>query len=617
MKNILLFSAFLAFQSPLYAEDCVNCDTKLSAQSDLEKKLLELKAPMVVNCEDHLKNEVENEYNANFANQPKKTATIKGLKLSGSSDEINFVTKMIGEKPPVDKWADAKSCSDVLCALTKVYDSKEAAQRALNIAKRHGYIASIAKDFTDDTTKPIGQTFSLAELQIIDMAYKQLPPTYKKLRSMDRLKRMPNGYSSPRSPNAAAYARPGFKSSYFSTEGEIVFIQSAFSDDKTWGTLVAIHELSHHMDFSKSDKVSFGLSEVPAFMKLSGWKKSVSYKTDDKGKKVQEEEWTHDKGKKFVTDYAATQPAEDLADSAAYYILEPRKLKRIDPEKYNYIKNNLFGGKEYLNEPDLQVDNEELLAECMKDTKDLTLYGRNQYVPKISPSCFDNYIKNFEITDPKLCNYSKDQLKTYLYDKVSTNLDGINASLEICSQDLESHKNSCSNANDYRKSCAVEKCELNPLVKAKVRTMDYSDNSNKAMQALQRKVGLPKMATSLLTSALSEKMGVSYSFNLNKHKEFIDRAVPQFLKMLDESGFKFDDSMNLTNAAQYFIMTDKELTKSLDSFQQEVLKVSDRNKEKNLELVKAWAKTQSIEDPADIEALTEAVTLQKKGWFSK
>lgn len=618
MKIFLILSLLMSSFS-LYAEDCVNCETPVGKNS-LEEKIKSLESTVVINCTDQLKNDAEDEYNANFRHLPKKTAVIKGLKLSGSPDELTYLTKMLGEKP-TDRWSKARSCDDVLCALTAVYDSRESAQRALNIAKRNGYIVSAGKDFIDEKDVPIGELFSLDEIQTIDLAYKQLPPTFKRLKTLDRLKRMPHGKLSPRSPNAAAYARPGYKSSYYSAEGEIVFIDSAFKDDKTWGALVAIHELAHHVDFSKSDKTQFGLSEIPAFMKISGWKKSVKYETDAKGKKVQVEDWSHTKDKKFVTSYAATEPAEDLADTAAYYVLEPQKLKSIDPEKYEYVKNNLFGGKEYLNEPDLQISTEELLAKCMEHYKEFPIYSKSFYSSsEVSNRCLDKFVADYKVTDPKICNYSKDQIKTYLFDKMAKTMEEVNSSLKSCSGKLESYRNECmAKDNDFRASCPVERCDVHELVKPKIRDASYIDRGSHAMEALKKKVGVTGIVTEVLNSVFAEKMGVSFEFSLYQHRDFIERANPTVAKMLVDNNFKFDQKDSTKNMAQSFLMSDKDLTKAFNAFQQNVLKAKEKSKEKNLELIKAWAQSQSLEDSPQFENLAETITQfnKGKGWFSR
>ena len=602
---IILLS--LKFLTTVKAEDCVSCTPEQKPFVKVEKTIEALQAMTAVNCVDQLKKDAQDEYAENFSKSPKKTEVIKGIKLSGSSEEISFLKKMLGTKPN-SEWDKAKGCDTVLCALTKVYNSEEAAQRSLNIAKRAGYIVSAQKDFNLDK-KDVGQLFSLEELQVIDLAYKKLPTSYKKLRSLDRLKRLPSGLVSPRSPNAAAYASPGYHSSYFEDEGEITFLDSAFTKDKTWGPLVAIHELSHHSDFSKSDKVSFGHSESPAYLKLSGWKKFQKYETDKStGKKTLVESWEHAKGKKFVTGYAATEPAEDLADSAAFYVYEPKKLKTIDPEKYEFIKKNLFGGKEYLNEPDLQVADEDILKRCMQDTKNITLF----FDPSLSDNCLDNFIKEYVISDPKLCNYDKAQLKQSLFDRINPSIEAVNAALKKCNNDLNENKSSCLKENNYQKKCGIEKCQLDSILSPKVSALSsYIDSEKLAYEAIKKKMGATDFLASTLINGLSGKGRVATTYALEMQQGFLDNAGAALATYIEKENFKFDSNERPNSRFQRSMMLDKGMSEKLASFQTKVLKSATKSQEKNLELIKSWATEQSLEDSPLFNELAETMRKYK------
>lgn len=49
----------------------------------------------------------------------------------------------------------------------------------------------------------------------------------------------------------------------------------------------------------------------------------------------------------FVTDYAHTSQYEDFADSYLTYIGDPEKLQFYNPDKYEFMKDNVFAGEEY------------------------------------------------------------------------------------------------------------------------------------------------------------------------------------------------------------------------------------------------------------------------------
>jgi hypothetical protein len=73
---------------------------------------------------------------------------------------------------------------------------------------------------------------------------------------------------------------------------------------------------------------------------LSGWKE----KTNESG----EPSWIHNKTSGFVSDYAKSSPAEDYAESCMNYILHPNKLKKLAPEKFEYMKTQVFSQEDFL-----------------------------------------------------------------------------------------------------------------------------------------------------------------------------------------------------------------------------------------------------------------------------
>lgn len=53
-------------------------------------------------------------------------------------------------------------------------------------------------------------------------------------------------------------------------------------------------------------------------------------------------------GTGFVSSYAKTNEYEDFAESYAFYIVDPEALVFYSPEKYEFIKNKVFYGREYI-----------------------------------------------------------------------------------------------------------------------------------------------------------------------------------------------------------------------------------------------------------------------------
>ena len=487
------------------------------------------------------------EYLDNFEKLPKTKRLIKGLNLEGSALELSYLHKMLGEKPS-EKWKSAKECKNVLCALTKIYDSEETAARVLNIAKRDGYIVSASKDFTDENDKAIGQTFSPAEIRDIDLAYKMLPASFKKLGSLDKLKRLPNGYSSARAPMAAAYASPSLHLPIinYHRQGEITFLEGGFNSDKSWGPLVAVHELSHHVDYSSNKDHDLGISEGAAYRKLSGWKKKNTYKIDKTtGKKVLVSEWQSTKDKKFVTDYASTEPAEDFAESSAFYIYRPQELKSIDPEKYDFLKKNIFRGKEYLSSVEIPLPLSGLLKTCLDSKKSYTTYKERKYGrTSLSPNCLNNYFKEFLITDPNLCSYNTDQLKVTAADKIASQLNYLNNILNNAYDELPALTKECEDQNNYKEDCpgmkyfeknniSAEKMNLSESetknvqdsIGQKLHLEDFKRKNQKVIEALIAKRGKGSLLSEMLVGGLADKNKISNAFLYSRIIKFLTLAA--------------------------------------------------------------------------------------------
>lgn len=90
---------------------------------------------------------------------------------------------------------------------------------------------------------------------------------------------------------------------------------------------IMFHEMSHNIGQSKK------LDTSEEWLKISGWVDRVEY-------------WIPSE-KKFISDYSYANPQEDFAESMVGYRYDPVTLKKIAPEKYEFIKNKVFGGIEY------------------------------------------------------------------------------------------------------------------------------------------------------------------------------------------------------------------------------------------------------------------------------
>jgi hypothetical protein len=50
----------------------------------------------------------------------------------------------------------------------------------------------------------------------------------------------------------------------------------------------------------------------------------------------------------FVTEYATMTSADDFAETFSFYVNDPELVMAVCPEKYRFIKDYLFEGKEFI-----------------------------------------------------------------------------------------------------------------------------------------------------------------------------------------------------------------------------------------------------------------------------
>lgn len=110
---------------------------------------------------------------------------------------------------------------------------------------------------------------------------------------------------------------------YWSQPKQIYIAQSAFNYRVFPDTVV--HEMAHSFT-----------ARTPGFE--TTWRDSLYSKTK------------HDvyiSNEKFPTAYAASSVREDIAESISCYVMQGARLKSTSPSRYEYLKNNVFGGREY------------------------------------------------------------------------------------------------------------------------------------------------------------------------------------------------------------------------------------------------------------------------------
>lgn len=282
---------------------------------------------------------------------PKGSSTIEadvhGIKLSGTKEQLDFAKQIVGGNPKSDDerlpstWPTAASgCTEVVCALSKLFGSEESALRVLNVAKRTGYFITASQA---QNRAGAEQIWSASEIRVIDGVTRKMPETFRRLSSMKYFYRVHDGDTYAEYPTAAARA----VTDWGHDGGRIIVYEDTFQDE-AFATSTILHEVAHHLDYSGDD-----LSQSTGFSKLSGWDdgKKKQNGADADGNPKYKTVYTPGRTDNFVSDYARTSPSEDWAETVADYIYAPEILKNVAPEKYALMKEKIFGGKEYQDEP--------------------------------------------------------------------------------------------------------------------------------------------------------------------------------------------------------------------------------------------------------------------------
>lgn len=138
-------------------------------------------------------------------------------------------------------------------------------------------------------------------------------------------------------------------------DSQLKFYDAWTSTDAFARRATALHEIGHNIQFEMKDR--------QPWINLSPWPLALTKEELVDGKMVpitQEINSTFAKNylEPFVSEYAKTSPSEDFAESFTAYRYAPKWLKERNPDKYEYMKNVVFDGIEYLEESICRVGKE-------------------------------------------------------------------------------------------------------------------------------------------------------------------------------------------------------------------------------------------------------------------
>ncbi|HXV65735.1 MAG TPA: hypothetical protein VD731_00720 [Nitrosopumilaceae archaeon] len=179
---------------------------------------------------------------------------------------------------------------------------------------------------TNDDATSFQQFHSWELIEIINL-FEEMPQGYHKVDGLNYLVRRADGLPHPLYPNAPAVAWPS------TSPGYIEFMEIAFTIDESYLHKLIVHEKSHFL----WEKL-FSNDLKNDWIKIGGW-----YQDDTVSG------WSTTKTTEFVSSYAnLINPDEDLAESIAYFITNPDKLKSRALEKYEFIQDRIFPKTTYL-----------------------------------------------------------------------------------------------------------------------------------------------------------------------------------------------------------------------------------------------------------------------------
>ena len=174
------------------------------------------------------------------------------------------------------------------------------------------------------------QEFTSEEKLLILTMFEEMPVGMHKIKELKYLVRRKTGHTHPLYPTAAAVTWPTANEPY------IEFMDSAFLTKLGYynAKRLIIHEKTHMLW-----EYYFSPELKAEWQRIGGW-----YENPD-----DPDGWSTTKQTEFVSAYAHKHnPNEDMAESVASYVHDPDLLKARSINKYNFIRDCIMGGSQYI-----------------------------------------------------------------------------------------------------------------------------------------------------------------------------------------------------------------------------------------------------------------------------
>lgn len=254
-------------------------------------------------------------------NKPKNSisTTVYGMRFKDEDPHLIELMRKLTRFDPflsIDKdpskqqqFSLPDGCNRVLCAVKNLFGETAGVKILYALDKYELNMSHL----TDDNLA----AWKTEEIDILLEAIDDLPPHLVPFKTNKRLKHYKRGYG----PSSSTVANA------------VITVFSVWDDldhDEQRRSTI-IHEIGHNIgNRLKQD-------ESQPWLDLSGWEE-------------RENKWTAIKEDAMISKYGATNPAEDFAETFVAYRYNPQELQRVSPQKYAYMKKNVFLGLEYTSE---------------------------------------------------------------------------------------------------------------------------------------------------------------------------------------------------------------------------------------------------------------------------
>lgn len=286
-------------------------------------------------------------------------------------------------------------CKDLSCFVDRLYanPSSEGVLHSWYVYKT-GYAISTLDAYPwlvtatqIDTVKVENTTredflFNEKELRAFWLHSQLLPKSLIHLPDLMTIHRIPRGFipQNWKESGSCAASVGMWNQGYLLLSDECLVLDSNRVMDPSQYFYVALtHELGHRLAAWNFATSPYGpdrdMDQEPDFLKLSGWTEHTVVTKEGKS----ESQWISSKDAKFITDYAGSNPFEDFAETIGFFRSRADELYAKAPEKYEYIKNKVFGGRGY-SKDDLKIRYSDsiktFLVDSVNDWTNVCLSGK-------------------------------------------------------------------------------------------------------------------------------------------------------------------------------------------------------------------------------------------------